>query len=101
MAVSPSTGPNRLRNVFITGIVVGIIFSFIVSLIMPNAEVSSADIEKLNDRLSAIEDKLKTPTPAPQASASATLTVSALNKDYKNYLDQEVTLTGKLNSPHQ
>lgn len=103
MALSPTSAPNRLRNVFITGIVVGIVFSFIVSLIIPDPQVSSEDISKVNDRLSAIEDKLKTPTPAPAASGNpgSSLTVSALNKDFKSYIGQEVTVTGKLSSPHQ
>lgn len=103
MAVSPVNNQNRIRNVFISGIVVGIVFSFVVSLIMPDAAVSSEDIEKVNDRLSAIEAKLQTPTPAPQASAStqSTVTLSELNKNAKQYAGQEVTLTGKINSPHQ
>jgi hypothetical protein len=103
MAVSPISNQNRLRNVFITGIVVGIVFSFFVSLLMPDAAVSSDDLKKVEDRLSAIEAKLQTPTPAPQASsaAQASLTLAALNKNYKDYIGQEVTLTGKINSPHQ
>jgi hypothetical protein len=102
MAVSPISNQNRLRNVFITGIVVGIVFSWIISLITPDAAVSSEDLKKVDDRLSAIETKLQAPTPAPQASAATSaLTLSALNKDYKTYIGQEVTVTGKINSPHQ
>ena len=104
MAISPASQPNRLRNVFITGIVVGIVFSFLVSLLTPDAAVSGDDLKKVEDRLAAIETKLETPAPAPASSAApnaATLTLAALNKDYKTYVGQDVTLTGKLNSAHQ
>lgn len=103
MALSPASQPNRLRNVFITGIVVGIVFSFLVSLITPDAAVSGDDLKRVEDRLSAIESKLETPAPAPASSSApgASLTLAALNKEYRTYVGQDVTLTGKLNSAYQ
>lgn len=105
MAVThTASNPNRLRNVFLAGIAVGLVAAFILSLLMPDAQVKSADIERLEGRLDTIEKKLATPTPHPSSSASpsaSSVTISQLNKTPATYVGQEVTLTGKVSSPHQ
>lgn len=104
MAVTPTAAPNRLRNVFIAGIVIGIVGSFLFSLILPNSNVSSADIKKVNDRLDVIEAKLTTPTPTPVASSApdaASATISKINKNPTTFIGQTVSVSGKMNSAHQ
>jgi hypothetical protein len=105
MAVPRTTGPNRTRNLFLIGLVAGFVIAAIIGALRPRAAgVSDTDIGKINDRLSAIEQKLTTPTPAPASSSSPSLTdqtIAGLNKDPKSHVDQTVTVTGKVNSAHQ
>ena len=104
MAVHHASNPNRIRNVFLTGIGVGLVLAFLISLMIPNSDVSARDIDDINQRLDGIERKLATPSPAPFSSASPaanSVTVAQINKEPSAYLDKEVTLTGKINSPHQ
>ena len=104
MAVHHSTNPNRIRNVFLIGIGVGLVVAFLFSALTPNSAVSGEDIDRVNERLDAIERKLVTPTPLAQSSSEPTTgsaTVAQINKDPSSFIDKEVTLTGKINSPHQ
>ena len=103
MAVHHSSNPNRIRNVFLTGIGAGLVLAFLFSALTPDSGVSSKDIDGINQRLDTIERKLATPSPLPQSSASpsSSVTISQINKEPRSYIDQEVTLTGKINSPYQ
>lgn len=104
MAVTPTSNPHRLRNVFLIGVGSGIVVALILGAIFGGGDkVSRRDIDRIDKRLSAIEQKLATPTPQPSVSASpkVALTVGQINKDPKSFTDQTVELTGKVSSPHQ
>ena len=101
MAISHSTNPNRSRNIFIGGIIVGIIATLIVSGLASGSSVSKSDIDKVNQRLDAIDQKLNaTPTPAPAATAASGVTISSLNKDPLSHAGQSVSVTGQVSMPY-
>lgn len=105
MAVTRTTSPpSRYRNVFLAGIVIGVVVTLILSALSSSGGVSKDDISKINDRLGAIEQKLVTPTPAPVSFASpapGAQTISVINKDPKGAIGQTVELTGKVSNAHQ
>ncbi len=103
MAVPRASSQNRLRNVFIAGIVIGVFATLILSALFGSkGSVSKADLDQVGDRLSAIEQKLTTPTPAPVPSgAPGSVTVSSINKEPKEQTGKEVTVTGKVSNAHQ
>jgi hypothetical protein len=103
MAAARYSSSNRVRNVFIAGIVAGLVLSWIIGAIIPNGSSSEKDLQKINDRLSAIEQKLATPTPAPQVDSAAqpSTTVSGINKSPAQFIDKNVEVVGKITNPVQ
>src|SRR5438105_2656927 len=103
MAVPRSTNPNRTRNVFLIGLIIGAVLILLINAIRPKtAGATKSDINQINNKLSALEQRLATPT--PQASASPSVsgpTISQINKDPTGNTDKTVEVTGKVNSPHQ
>lgn len=104
MAVAHSTNPHRLRNVFLVGIVVGAIGTLMLGSLRPGSEVTKRDVQKIDDRLAAIEKKLS-PSPSPISVASPGpdgLTIAQINKekDPKIFVDRTVELSGKVSSVH-
>lgn len=101
MAVPRTSTPNRARNIFIAGLVLGFIVALLLGVMRPKtAGVAKTDLDQINDRLGAIEQRLTTPTPEPSASANpGELTISAINKDTKSAIEKKVTVTGKVTNP--
>jgi hypothetical protein len=100
--VSRSSDTNRTRNVFVAGIVLGVLAVLLLKAVTPNND-SSADLQQINERLAGIERQLQTPTPAPASSdkPSGNVSISQINKSPTTFLDQTVEVTGKVSSKHE
>lgn len=105
MAISSrnTSASDRLRNVFIAGIVLGLIAAWILSALFGGKDDSAAELQKVNQRLDAIEQKLATPSAAPVSSSSQAndVSISAINKNPRNFIGQSVDLTGKVTSANE
>lgn len=108
MAASRNAGtnPNRYRNVFITGLVLGIIATILLKALFGEAGVKQSDIADINTRLESIDQKISaTPTPAPISAATAAgtsaVTISSINKDPQAHVGKEVTVSGKVTNAFQ
>jgi len=110
MAVSHSANPHRFRNVFFIGVAGGVVLALVIGAILPGGGVSKNDVNKINDRLSAIEQKITPSSPQPAVTVSGggasqpgtgTVTVSVLNKDPNSYLDKTISATGKVSNSHE
>ncbi|MDP4000255.1 MAG: hypothetical protein Q8Q11_02380 [bacterium] len=104
MAVNPvlNQSPNRIRNAFLMGIGFGVVAALILGALIRGNAASADDLKGVEERLTAIEEKLATPTPAPKPSAAAeSLTLSAVNESSEKYIGKTVELSGKVSSEHQ
>lgn len=104
MAVNPvlNQSPNRIRNAFLLGLGFGVVAALVVAALVRGNAASADDLKGVEERLTAIEEKLATPTPAPKATAAAeSLTLSTVNESPEKYIGQTVELSGKVSSEHQ
>ncbi len=104
MAINPviHQSPNRIRNAFLIGAGVGAVAALLLGTLIRGGAASSSDLERVEERLAAIEERLATPEPTPTPSAAPqSLTISALNESPESHIGEEVELTGKVSSDHQ
>ncbi|HEY8108636.1 MAG TPA: hypothetical protein VIF43_01350 [Patescibacteria group bacterium] len=104
MAVNPvlNQSPNRIRNAFLLGAGVGVVIALVLGALIRGGAASADDLKGVEERLTAIEEKLATPTPVPKASAAPeSLTLSAINESPEKHIGQTVELSGKVSSEHQ
>lgn len=94
---------NRTRNVFGAGLALGVILTLILTSLGGDEGVSRNDIERINERLGAIDQKLQTPAPAAASATSApgAVTISSINKNFREQIGKSVELTGKVSNAHQ
>lgn len=104
MAIQRSSiQPNRFRNVFGAGVVIGVLLTLILGSFGSNEGSADNDLKQINERLGAIEQKLVTPTPQPATSTAApgVATISSINKNFREQVGKSVELTGKVSNAHQ
>ncbi|MDP9211762.1 MAG: hypothetical protein M3N59_00600 [bacterium] len=104
MAVNPvlHQSPNRIRNAFLIGAGFGIVGALLLGALIRGDAASSGDLQRVEERLAGIEERLATPEPTPEPSAAPeSLTISGVNEDPDAYVGQTVELTGKVSSEHE